>query len=59
MKKICSEEEDLHKLRDLDSWLVSRGFRAESVRKEIQRANDRKVLLEKRPKIKNMVSRYF
>ena len=39
MKRICSEEEDLpHKL-DLESGLVIRGHRAESVRREIQKAN--------------------
>ena len=55
MKRIYSEEEDLqHKLGDLESWLVSnKGYRAESVRREIQRENSisRQVLLEKRPKI--------
>ena len=34
MKRICSEEEDLqYKLEDLESWLVNRGYRAESVRR--------------------------
>ena len=54
MKWICSEEEDLqHKLADLESWLVNRGYRAESVRREIQIviSIDRQVLLGKRPKI--------
>ena len=54
MKRICSKEEDLqHKLGDLESWLVTRGYRAESVRREIQRviSIDRQVLLEKRPEI--------
>ena len=54
MKRICSEEEDLkHKLADLESWLVNRGFRAESVRREMQIVNsiDRQVLLEKHPNV--------
>ena len=36
----------------MESWLVNRGYRAESVRREIQRINsiERQVLLEKRPK---------
>ena len=54
MKRICSEEEDLqHKLEDLESWLVNRGYRAESVRREIQRVNsiDSQVLLDQRHKI--------
>ena len=34
MKRICSEEEDLqHKLRDLESSLVNRDYKAESVRR--------------------------
>ena len=37
MKKICSEEEHLqHKLGDLGSWLIIRGYRADSVTREIQ-----------------------
>ena len=54
MKQTCSEEEHLqHILGDLKSLLVNRGYRAESFRREIQRANsiDRQVLLEKHPKI--------
>ena len=54
MKRVCSEEEDLkHKMGDLESWLVNRGFRAESVRREMQRVNsiDRQVLLGKQPNI--------
>ena len=36
MKQVCSEEDDLqHKLVDLEFWLVNRGYRAESVRREI------------------------
>ena len=55
MKPMCSEEEDLrHKLRDLESWLVNRGYRAESVRKEIQRVNsiNLEILLQECLKIK-------
>ena len=54
MKRICSEEEDLqNKLGNLESWLVSKGYRAESVRREIQRVNsiDLQVFLQKCPKI--------
>ena len=54
MKRICSEEEDLQrKLEDLESWLVNRVYRAESVRREIQKviSIDQQVLLEKRLKI--------
>ena len=54
MKRICSEVEDLqHKLGDLESWLVNSGYRAENVRREIQRVNsiDRQVLLEKHHRI--------
>ena len=54
MKGICSEEEHLqHKLGDLESWLVNRGSRTESVRRVIQIVNsiDRQKLLEKRSKI--------
>ena len=38
---------------DLESWLVNRGYRAESVRREIQTviSIDPQVLLGKRPKI--------
>ena len=37
MKRICSEEEDLqHKLGDLESWLVNRGYRTDCFRREIQ-----------------------
>ena len=36
MKQVCSEEDDLqHKLVDLEFWLINRGYRAESVRREI------------------------
>ena len=55
MKPMCSEEEDLrHKLRDLESWLVNRGYRAESARKEMQRVNsiNLEILLQKCLKIK-------
>ena len=54
MKQTCSEEEDLqHILGDLKPWLINRGYRAESFRREIQRVNsiDLQVLLEKRRKI--------
>ena len=54
IKRIYSEEEDLqHKLGDLESWLVNRGYRAESARREIQRVNsiDQQILLQKCPKI--------
>ena len=38
---------------DLESWLVNKGYRADSVIREIQRVNsiDQQLLLEKRPKI--------
>ena len=54
MKRICSEEEDLqNKLGNLESWLVSKGYRAGSVRREIQIVNsiDLQVFLQKYPKI--------
>ena len=54
MKRICSEEEDLqNKLGNLESWLVSKGYRAGSVRREIQIVNsiDLQVFLQKCPKI--------
>ena len=54
MKGICSEEEHLqHKLGDLESWLINRGSRTESVRRVIQIVNsiDRQKLLEKPSKI--------
>ena len=38
MKQICSEKEDLrHRLGDLESWLVNRGYRADSIRREMQK----------------------
>ena len=57
IKAICSEEEDLHhKLGDLESWLVNRGYRAKIVRRKIQKINviDRQALEEKRPKIQEV-----
>ena len=54
MKYICSEEEELHhKLLDL----VNRGYRAEIVRRKIQKINaiDRQASEEKRPKIQEVV----
>ena len=53
MKRICSEEEGLQRKLDLESVLVITGHRAESVRREIQKANsiDRQVLLQKCTKI--------
>ena len=40
MKRTCSKKEDLqHKLGQLESWLVNRGCRAESVRRETKRVN--------------------
>ena len=40
MKQICSKKEDLrHRLGDLESWLVNRGYRADSIRREMQSVN--------------------
>ena len=54
MKQICSEKEDSrHRLGVLESWLVNRGYRADSIRREMQSVNsiDRQALLQKCPKI--------
>ena len=51
MKQVCCEEDDLqHKLVDLEFSLVNRGYRAESVWREIGKFYW-KVLLERSPKI--------
>ena len=54
MKQICSKKEDLrHRLGDLESWSVNRGYRADSIRREMESVNSiyRQVLLQQCPKI--------
>ena len=56
MKRICSEPEQLLKrLSDLESWLVKRGYKSETVKPEIERVInlDRALLLRKQPKEKS------
>ena len=65
LKKICSDENDLQRnLVSLKYWLVSRGYRAEKVRPEIQKINliDRANLLIKKnktPRKQYHISSYF
>ena len=60
LKKICSDENDLQRnLVSLEYWLVSRGYRAEKVRPEIQKINliDRaNFLIKKKKNTKKTVS---